>query len=69
MLYNLDQQRPTQDKKTKNLEQTRLDLEMVESKKSNPAFLCSAALKKTGEDTFVRYTPANNGNLGVHRII
>lgn len=46
-----------------------MDLGMVVSKKSDPAFLCSAALKKTGEDTFVRYTPANNGNPGIQRIV
>ena len=42
---------------------------MKASKKSDPAFLCSAALKKVEKDSFVRYTPTSNTNSGVQRIV
>jgi len=38
-------------------------------KKSNPAFLCSSALKKVDKDSFVRYTPTSNTNSGIQRIV
>jgi SNW domain-containing protein 1 len=42
---------------------------MQVAKKSDPAFLCSAALKKVDNDTFVRYTPTSNTNSGIQRIV
>jgi hypothetical protein len=37
---------------------------MIIAKKKDPAFLCSTALKKPGEDSFVRYTPTSSNGEG-----
>ena len=42
---------------------------MKSDKKSDPAFLCSAALKRVEKDSFIRYTPTSNANSGIQRIV
>lgn len=68
-LQNLDLSRPSDKARQQNLDLTREHLGMQVSKKSDPAFLCSAALKKVEKDTFVRYTPTSNAASGVQRIV
>ena len=64
-LQNLDLSRPTEKQRQKNLEDTAVALGQKILKKSDPAFLCTAALKKVEKDTFVRYTPTSNSTSGV----
>lgn len=52
-----------------NIEHTRSQLGVKSDKKSDPAFLCSAALKKVEKDNFIRYTPTSNANSGIQRIV
>ena len=60
----MDLSRPSEKQRQQNLEQTGKMLGMQVAKKSDPAFLCSAALKKVDADTFVRYTPTSNTTSG-----
>ena len=64
-LQNLDLSRPSEKKRDQNLEVTRQQLGVKSDKKSNPAFLCQAALKPVQKDNFVRYTPTSNTNSGI----
>ena len=68
-LQNTDLSRPSEKARLQNLAYTREQLGMQTSKKSDPAFLCSAALKKVEKDSFVRYTPTSNTNSGIQRIV
>ena len=61
----MDLSRPSAKQREQNIEQTGHLLGMQVAKKSDPAFLCSAALKKVEKDTFVRYTPTSNTNSGI----
>jgi len=49
-LQNMDLSRPNAKKKQENLDETARALGQKVDKKSDPAFLCSAALKKVEKD-------------------
>lgn len=68
-LQNMDLSRPSEKARRQNLEHTRSLLGVKSDKKSDPAFLCSAALKKVEKDSFIRYTPTSNANSGIQRIV
>ena len=61
----MDLSRPSERQRRENLELTGQILGVQATKKSDPAFLCSAALKKVDDDAFVRYTPVSNANSGI----
>ena len=68
-LQNADLSRPSEAERQLNMDRTRAELGMKIAKKSDPAFVCSAALKQKAGDMFVRYTPISNTNSGVQRIV
>jgi len=70
-LHNTNLSRPSDKTRAQNLEYTKQMLGMKTDKKaaSDPAFLCTAALKKVEKDSFVRYTPTSNASSGIQRIV
>jgi hypothetical protein len=47
------------------MEETARLLGIKVAKRNEPAYVCSSALKKKDEDTFVRYTPTANTTSGI----
>jgi hypothetical protein len=64
-LQNADLSRPSDKVRQANLNETSRLLGMKVSKKNEPAYVCSSALKRKDEDDFVRYTPTSNTNSGI----